>query len=139
MTTDWKLIRNLMAAVIDTCEDIEAAGYAEADRGRTVVLREQPVTLYDVMVSAQTLPEQLRYEVIRERRDKGADAAYVPEAARMIVRMAEACSELVGADETKPAEEFARWAIDWYRQVAGPAVCRALGKQAGEQGASNVQ
>jgi hypothetical protein len=106
-----------------------AAGYIEADCGRAVVLREQPVTLYDVMGSAQTLPEQLRYKVIRERRDKGGDAAYVPEAARMIVHMAEACSELVGADETKSAEQFARWAIDWYRQVAGPAVCRALAER----------
>ncbi len=41
------------------------------------------------MISAQTMPEDLRYRIIRERYDKSADAPYVPDAARIIVRMAE--------------------------------------------------
>ncbi len=31
MPTDWNLIREMMAAAIDACEQIEAAGYTELD------------------------------------------------------------------------------------------------------------
>jgi hypothetical protein len=40
--------------------------------------------------------------------------------------MAEACSELIGAGEAKPAEAEARSAIQWYRADAVPHVQRAI-------------
>ena len=126
MPTDWNLIREMMAAVIDSCEQIEAAGYTERDRDLTVDISGQKVSVQEFMVSAWTLPENLRYRIIRDRHDKGVDLPYIPEVARVLVRMAEACSELVGAGEAKPAEEQARSAIQWYRAHAVPHIQRAI-------------
>lgn len=126
MPTDWKLIRELMASVIDSCEQIEAAGYTEQDRHLTVDVSGQKVTVQDIMTSAWTLPENLRYQIIRERRNMGADLPYTPEVARVLVKMAEACSELVGAGEVKPAETEVRSAIQWYRTHAIPQIQRAI-------------
>jgi hypothetical protein len=126
MPTDWSLIREMMAAVIDSCEQIEAAGYTERDRDLTVDISGQKVSVQEFMVSAWTLPENLRYRIIRDRHDKGVDLPYIPEVARVMVRMAEACSELVGAGEAKPAEEQARSAIQWYRAHAVPNIQRAI-------------
>ena len=74
MATDWKVIRELMSSVIDFAEGIEAAGYTEADRALAVQINGQSVSLFDFMVSAHTLPENLRYCIIRERHDNNADA-----------------------------------------------------------------
>ena len=126
MPTDWNLIREMMAAVIDSCEQIEAAGYTERDRDLTVDISGQKVSVQEFMVSAWTLPENLRYRIIRDRHDTGVDLPYIPEVARVMVRMAEACSELVGAGEAKPAEEQARSAIQWYRAHAVPHIQRAI-------------
>jgi hypothetical protein len=52
MTTDWKRIRDLMAAVIDTCEDIEPSGYGEGDREHTVALRGQVKGRPDKLIAA---------------------------------------------------------------------------------------
>lgn len=124
MPTDWNLIRELMAAVIDSCEQIEAAGLTEQDRGLTIDVSGQKVSVQDLMVSAWTLPENLRYQIIRNWHDKGSVLPYVLETARAIVKMAEACSELVGAGDIKPAEAEARSAIRWYREHAGPQILR---------------
>lgn len=126
MPTDWNLVRDLMAAVIDSCEQIEAAGYAEQDRHLAVDVSGQKVSVQDIMTSAWTLPENLRYQIIRERHDNGADLPYIPEVARVMVKMAEACSELVGAGDVKPAEAEARSAIQWYRAHAVPQIQRAI-------------
>jgi hypothetical protein len=126
MPTDWNLIREMMAAVIDSCEKIEAAGYTEQDRNLTVDVSGQKVSLHEFMVSAWTLPENLRYRIIRDRHDKRVDLPYVPEAARIIIRMAEACAELIGAAETKPAEAEVRSAIRWYRAHAVPHVQQTI-------------
>lgn len=126
MPTDWDLIRELMAVVIDSCEQIEAAGYTEADRSLTVDVSGRKVSVHEFMVSAWTLPEHLRYRIIRDRHDKGIDLPYVPEAARAIVAMAGACSELIGAGEARPAEAEARSAIQWYRAHAVPCVQQAI-------------
>jgi hypothetical protein len=118
MPTDWNLIREMMAAIIDSCEQIEPAGCAEPDRDLTVDVSGQKVSIHEFMVSAWTLPENLRYRIIRDRHDKGVDPPYIPEAARIIIRMAEAAA--------KPAEAEARSAIQWYRAHAVPCVQQAI-------------
>jgi hypothetical protein len=40
------------------------------------------------MVSRVSLAPSLQYQIIRERHEKGLDIPYVPEAARVIVKMA---------------------------------------------------
>jgi hypothetical protein len=76
--------------------------------------------------SSWTLPENLRYQIIRERHDKGLDLPYVPEAAHVIVGLAEAWSELIGASEVKPADLNARSAIKCYRPHLAPHVLQAI-------------
>ncbi len=126
MATDWKTIRELMSAVIDFAEGVEMAGYEEQDRGRIMRVNGQQISLFDFMASAQSLPEDLRYRIIRERHDKGADAPFIPETARMIRSMGEACAELVDAAEVKPAEKRVQMTIHWYSEYALPHIRRAL-------------
>lgn len=126
MQTDWNLIREMMSTVIDACEQIEAAGYAEQDRQLTVDVSGQKVSIHEFMTSAWTLPENLQYRIIRDRHDKRVDLPYIPELSRVIVRMAEACSELIGAERAKPAEAEVRSAIEWYRRHAIPKIRSAI-------------
>jgi hypothetical protein len=84
MPTDWNLIREMMAAAIDSCEQIEAAGYSEQDRDLTIDVSGQKISVHEFMVSAWTLPENLRYRIIRDRHDKSIDLPYIPEAARVV-------------------------------------------------------
>lgn len=72
MKTDWNVVRNLMNAAIDACERIEASGYVEADRDAVIDIAGQEVSVHDLLVSAWTYPEKLRYQIIRERHDAGS-------------------------------------------------------------------
>src|ERR1700738_4540920 len=76
MPTDWNLIREMMAAAIDSCEQIEAAGYSEQDRDLTIDVSGQTISVHEFMVGAWTLPENLRYRIIRDRQDKSIDLPY---------------------------------------------------------------
>lgn len=128
MTTDWNLVRAMLNAAIDTCERIEATGFAPADREATIDIRGQKVSVHDFLVSAWTLPETIRYQIIRDRHDAGADRPYVPETARILLAMAEAGAELIGGAEAKPAETDIRRMIDWYRDDAAPGIEAAIAK-----------
>ncbi|WP_253189912.1 hypothetical protein [Paraburkholderia fungorum] len=97
METDWNLLREAMKAAIDSCEALEVAGYAEEHRERSVVINGQQVSIQEFLTSAWALPESVRYAVIRQRHDAGADAPYIPEAARILVAVAAACAEIIGA------------------------------------------
>ncbi|MDN7181439.1 hypothetical protein M0D69_26245 [Caballeronia sp. SEWSISQ10-4 2] len=126
MKTDWNLIREVLNAAIDTCEGLERAGYAEEHRSQTVQVNGQQVSVQDFMISAWTLPENARYEVIRARHEKNLDLPYVPESARILTAVAAACAELVGADDAPPAELYMRGMINWYQNHFDPNVQRAL-------------
>jgi hypothetical protein len=78
MKTDWRLIREVLNAAIDNCERLEQAGYAEEHRNRSVQINGQPVSVRDFLISAWTLPENARYEVIRARHDKDLDLSHHP-------------------------------------------------------------
>ena len=127
MKTDWDLIRSMMATAIDACEAIETMGYEEAHRDIAIDVGRGRVNVFDYMVSAWTFPESLRYQIIRERHDAGADLPYVPEFARILVAMAQASAELVGAKETAPADAALREMIAWYRDHAVPKLRGAIG------------
>lgn len=81
MKTDWNLIREMMAAAIDSCEKMEALDYTEAQRAKLVQINGNDVSVQDIVTSAWTYPESLRYQIIRQRHDANADLPYVPEAA----------------------------------------------------------
>jgi hypothetical protein len=130
--TDWELVRDLMNATIDACEAVEALRLSEQDRARSTG---DAVTVSDVMISAWTYPENLRYAVIRARHDLQDDARYFPELARVLVSSAALCGELVGAtrldartptvmtrDGIRPA---VRGMIDWYGSQMIPRLTHA--------------
>lgn len=126
MKTDWRLIREVLNAAIDSCERLEQPGYAEEHRSRSVQVNGQRVSVQDFLISAWTLPENARYEVIRARHDKGLDLPYVPEASRILTAVSAACAELIGAGDMPPAEPYMRGMIDWYRNHFDPNVQRAV-------------
>ncbi|MCC8405831.1 hypothetical protein LJ655_28925 [Paraburkholderia sp. MMS20-SJTN17] len=126
MKTNWKLIREVLNAAIDSCERLEQAGYAEEHRGRSVQIGGRQVSVQEFLTSAWTLPENVRYEVIRSRHDRNLDLPYVPETARILTAVAAACAELLGAGDMPPAEPHMRGMIDWYRNHFDPNVKRAI-------------
>ena len=128
MKTDWNLVRDMLNAAVDACERIEATGFAPADRDATLDVRGQAVSVHDFLVSAWTFPENIRYQIIRDRHDAHADRPYVPETARILVAMAEASAELIGGTEAKPADAAIRQMIDWYRNDAAPGIEAAIAK-----------
>jgi hypothetical protein len=131
MTTDWDLVRAMIEAAIDFCEEAEALGLREQDRSATIEAGGQRVSVYDIMTSAWTFPESVRYRIVRERHDKGADLPYVPEAARVLVGMAQACAELIGAKDAAPAEDVIQNMLRWYGQHAAPGLREAIAGRAG--------
>jgi hypothetical protein len=126
MKTDWNLIREMMAAAIDSCEQLEQAGYDETHRALTIPSANIRTTVHDVIVSAYTYPESLRYQIIRDRHIKAADAPYVSDYARILNAMAAACAEMIGGADAKPAEMQIRGMIDWYGNVAVPYARSAI-------------
>lgn len=128
MKTDWNLVRTMLGAAIDACERIEAAGYTENDRDATIDVGGQQVSVHDFLVSAWTLPENLRYQIIRERHDQAADLPYVPEAARVLVATAQASAELIGAGENIPAGDAIQRMIEWFGDHAASGIEEAIAK-----------
>ncbi|MGF6634791.1 hypothetical protein [Paraburkholderia sp. MM6662-R1] len=126
METDWKLIRDVINSAIDSCESLEQAGYAEQHRGRTVEVNGQRVSVQDFLVSAWTLPENARYEVIRQRHEQGLDQPYVPESARILTAVIAACAELIGAGEAPPGGDMVHGMANWYRNHFDPKVKHAI-------------
>ncbi|MCZ7450230.1 hypothetical protein O8B93_21835 [Agrobacterium rhizogenes] len=126
MKTDWNLIREMMSVAIDACERIEVVGYAENDRDATIDVKGQQISVHDFLVSAWTLPENLRYQIIRERHDQATDLPYVPEAARVLVVMAQASAELIGAGDTTPTGDGIQKMIQWFENHATPGVEQAI-------------
>lgn len=115
MQTDWETVRAMMNAAIDACESTERAGYTE--HHRTITVNDAGATVFDVMTSAWTLPESMRYRIIRARHDAGLDSPYVPETARILVAMAQAAAELVGAKSCSTLEQPLGEMIDWYKRM----------------------
>jgi len=100
MKTDWQQIREMMNTVIDSCEQIETAGFNEEHRSATVEIKGVNYSVQEFLISAWTLPENIRYQIIRERHEAGNNLPYVPEAARILVSMAQACAELASGSST---------------------------------------
>ncbi|MGU3575104.1 hypothetical protein ACLBWZ_06220 [Brucellaceae bacterium C25G] len=114
MKTDWDIIREMMNVAINACETIEKTGYAEFDRSTTMNIEGQQVSIHDMLVSAWTYPENMGYQIIRERHETDNNLTYVPETARILLAMAQAAAELVNTDEAMPAEEKVRSMISWF-------------------------
>jgi hypothetical protein len=75
-----------------------------------------------MLVSAWTYPENLRYQIIRERHEKETDLAYVPETARILLAMSQAAAELVNAGDVTPAQEKVHEMIAWFDNHLVPGI-----------------
>ncbi|POO56218.1 hypothetical protein [Agrobacterium rosae] len=127
MKTDWNLVRDMLNAAIDTCERIEAAGYTESDRDADIDVNGQAVSVQDFLASAWTASENLRYKIICSRHENDVDLAYVPETARILVAMAQAAAETIGAGEKEPpAADDIRKLVSWFHDHAAPGIERAI-------------
>lgn len=133
-STDWSLVRQMMATAIDACEKIESMGYVEAHRDRVVDVGGRPASVFEFMVSAWTMPETMRYQLIRARHAAGDDQPYVLEASRILVNMAQACAELVGSQPTPSMRDAVTQMLAWYPDHALPHLARAIGQPDGEDG-----
>jgi len=122
MSTDWELVRSMMASAIDACERLETLGVNEHDRATTVEINGQIVSVFDIMTSAWTYPESLAYQIVRHRHEAGTDQPYVPETARILANVAGACAELIGAGRSAPLERECRAMVRWYDEHALPGV-----------------
>lgn len=122
MKTDWNVIRGMMNAAIDACERIEASGYVETDRDATINIGGQQVSVQDMLVSAWTYPENLRYQIIRERHETGPDLPHVPETTRILLAMSQAAAELVNAGEVTPAQGKLQEMIAWFDSGLVPGI-----------------
>lgn len=115
-----------MNTAIDACERIERSGYSEANRDVTIQINEHTVSLHDLLVSASTYPEHMRYCIIRERHDLNANLPYVPETARILQNMAAVAAELVDTADRTPANQKLRDMITWYHDHLPTSVEKAL-------------
>lgn len=130
--TDWNMIKEMMNAAIDACEKIEKTGYAAGDRDATINIGGQDVSVHDMLVSAWTYPENLRYQIIHERHYTDADLTYVPETARILLAMSQAASELVNAGNKAPAQKQLHEMIAWFNSHLAPSVENAISVRRGE-------
>ena len=99
--TDWALVRRMMQAAIDFCEQVETAGYRETDRDATAA-------------------------IIRQRHEADDDIGYVPETARVLTAMAAACAELCGAKTRTGDAAGTAEMLRWFEMHAGETLKAAL-------------
>ena len=85
-------------------------------------INERDVSHFDLVTSAWVMPENLRYQIIRERHDRDDNLAYTRETSRVIVAMAQAAGELVEAKTSTPAADQIQRAIRWYDESATPTI-----------------
>ncbi|RKE84166.1 hypothetical protein [Rhizobium sp. AG855] len=130
--TDWNSVRRMMNAAIDFCEQVEALGYGERDRDAATDVNGQTVSAQDVLTSAWTYPETMRYAIIRQRHDAADDLAYVPETARVLQAMAAACAELCGARPGTSEAVRVPELLQWFETHAPQTLKTALVSRRGE-------
>jgi hypothetical protein len=126
MRTNWNLVREMMNAGIDACERIEATGFDEFDRDATVNVNGQPVSVHDLLISAWTYPENIRYQVIRERHDQNVNLDYVPETARILTALAQVGAELIKAGDMAQVESSVQKMVQWFQSHASPSIEQAI-------------
>ncbi|MFN4207445.1 MAG: hypothetical protein ACK4HG_13680 [Agrobacterium albertimagni] len=131
--TDWMMVRQMMNAAIDFCEKVEASGCRESDRAATTIANGQAVSVQDVLTSAWTYPEAMRYAIIRQRHESDDDLAFVRDTARILTAMAAACAELCGSKPgTAEAAGVAKM-LRWFEAHAGETLTAALATRSQKQ------
>ncbi|NIE63144.1 hypothetical protein F3J17_04585 [Burkholderia sp. Ax-1719] len=126
MKTDWALIRAVINTAIDSCEALEDVGYSETDREKVIDVGGRSISVQDFLVSGWTIAEDVRYQVIRERHERGEDRRYIPETSRILVAVTEACAELVSGGQDPAGGDAARRMAEWFREHFDPNIKSAI-------------
>jgi hypothetical protein len=124
MSTDWKLVRELMNSAIDACEAVEKLDITSEER--ETPLEGSQATVWDALQSSWIYPENVQYAVIGARHQGGNEKHYTPEAARALVNAAKVCAELIEADQTPPIQEPVQKLAQWYTGYMVPQVTTAI-------------
>ena len=130
-----------MNAALDACERIDELGHLEDHRAATVAVNGHLATVFDLMQSSFTYPENLRYSIIRARNQLKEDKPYTTEVARTLQNVALLCSELIGCSKTqqevlgvnphdpntaKSIEAMIQELTDWYQETLTQGVTKAV-------------
>ena len=100
MSTNWKLIREVMNGTIDACEAVEKLNpdlFAGEYEARSDF--QDDVCVGDFLNRFWQYPEGAARDIVRVRSHVGADQKHPPEIARALVNAAIACAEAIGLSE----------------------------------------
>ena len=100
----------------------------EEHRALTVDVNDNPVSVHDFLVSAWSMPEHIKYHVIRQRHELKIDLPYVPETARILMAVMAACAECIDAGDYPATAAPIQGMIKWYREHFDPHIERAIGR-----------
>ena len=142
MKTDWNLIRELMNAAIDSCEQVENLDVSVSERAAFNVINNQRVTVWEYLQSAWIYPENSSYFITRARHVLGENKPFTPELARTLQGAALFCSELIGATKLdipvrdvnphssgeKSIRRLALDLVEWYKNDFVSGVQKAIEK-----------
>ncbi len=107
MTTDWKLIREVMNGVIDACEKIDQLApnlYAGEYEARSDY--QGDVRVGDFLERFWQYPEGAARDILIVRSRLGADQKHLTETARALINTATACSEVIGLSKDELESEI---------------------------------
>ncbi|MGC9346516.1 MAG: hypothetical protein ACP5JG_00130 [Anaerolineae bacterium] len=103
MKTDWQLIRDVMNATIDACEELEALEVTAQEKGDPQARwgdYETGVSVGDFFDRFWRYPEGSQRDIIRLRSRLGiGDQKYYSEFARALINTAAACAEIIGVSQ----------------------------------------
>ena len=98
MSTDWNLIRKLLNAAIDACEETDRLKIDADEKSLTTKVGSQDVSVWDFLQSAWIYPENLRDSIIRLRNKIGEDRKFTNEIQRTLQNVSILASELSGLE-----------------------------------------
>ena len=131
MRSNWKLIRELVNAAIDSCELAESLDIKDEEWPATMKVKERDVSAWDFLQSSWRYPENLRDCLVRARHGLGEDRKYTDELQRTLTLTGMLAAELVGLekfsqpvlgvdpyhpDQAQSAQHLVQGLIDFHRQ-----------------------
>lgn len=147
MTTDWRLVRQLVNSALDACEALDQLQITDEERGVPLMVDGKPVaSVWDALQSAHTAPENARYAIIRARGRLGDASPFVQPLSRVLQQVGGLAAELVGAqqlrtpleglDPYRPGEQSVAGTVEnlaeWYGKYLVPRVQEAVIRKRGE-------
>ena len=126
--TDWQLIREVLNATIDACEELETLDLSAAEKGdhrAGLGDYEDGVAVGDFLTRFWQYPEGVQRDIVRIRaRLDDNDQKHYSEYARALINTAMACAEAIGLSRDELRREIA--GFDPHCPSAGTSVASQL-------------